>query len=190
LSGALVLTATIVAAILVPLAIFLFYRRPSVRQLCEAADVPRWTDRVPLPVLAVMIALALGALAAFENLGNPVISLFGRNITGAPAAVTFLALGILSAWLVVQFYRLKESAWWTVILLQIIGCVIAAVSLFRGGEAAGTDSLSQASRSPFFVAISIATWLGYFAYLLYIRRYFALQSEPRTRYDDSAPRVI
>ena len=189
LSGALVLAATILAAILVPLGIFLFYRRPSVRQMCEAADVPRWTDRVPLPILAVMIALAVGALAAFENLGNPVISLFGRNITGAPAAVTFLALGILSAWLVVQFYRLKESAWWTVVLLQIIGSVLATVSIVRGGAATSTDSLAQASRSPFFIAISIATWLGYFAYLLYIRRYFALQSEPRTRYDDAAPRI-
>lgn len=188
-SSAVILGGTIFAAILLPLAIFLFYRRPSVKLMCEAADGPRWTDRVPLPILAVMIVLAFGALALFANLANPVIALFGRNITGAPAAVTLLALGILSAWLVVQFYRLKESAWWTLVLLQIIGCVVATVSLVRGRAAAGSDAITEVSRSPFFVAIIIATWLGYFAYLLYIRRYFALQSEPRTRYDDSAPRI-
>jgi hypothetical protein len=188
-SGVLVLAGTILVAIVVPLAIFLFYRRPVVQLMCEAADVPRWTDRVPLPILAVMIVLAFGALALFANLGNPVISLFGRDVTGAPAAVTLLALGILSAWLVVQFYRLKESAWWTLVLLQIIGCVVATVSLIRGRAATGRDDIAEASRSPFFIAIIVASWLGYFAYLLYIRRYFALQSEPRTRYDDSAPRI-
>lgn len=184
-SSAAILGGTIFAAILLPLAIFLFYRRPSVQLMCEAADVPRWTDRVPLPILAVMIVLAFGALALFANLANPVIALFGRNITGAPAAVTLLALGVLSAWLVVQFYRLKESAWWTLVLLQIIGCVVATFSLVRGRAADGSDAITEASRSPFFIAIIIATWLGYFAYLLYIRRYFALRSEPRTRYDDS-----
>ena len=188
-SGPAILGGTIVAAILLPLGIFLFYRRPSIRRMCEAADGPRWTDRVPLPILAVMIVLAFGALALFANLGNPVIALFGKNITGAPAAVTLLALGILSAWLVVQFYRLKESAWWTLVLLQIIGCVVATVSLVRGREPAGSDAVSEASRSPFFIAIIVASWLGYFAYLLYIRRYFALQSEPRTRSDDSVRRV-
>lgn len=189
MSGPMLLAGTVLVAIVLPLAIFLFYRRPDVRLMCAAADVPRWTDRVPLPILAVMIVLAFGALALFANLGNPVIAIFGRNVTGAPAAVTLLALGILSAWLVVQFYRLKESAWWTLVLLQIIGCVVATVSLVRGRAPAGSDALSEAARSPFFIAIIVATWLGYFAYLLYIRRYFALQSEPRTRSDDSARRV-
>lgn len=189
-SAASILGATILFAIVLPLAIFLFYRRPSVRLTCEAADGPRWTDRVPLPILAMMIVLAFGALALFANLANPVIALFGRNVTGAPAAVTLLGLGILSAWLVVQFYRLKESAWWTLVLLQIIGCLAATVTLVRGRESTGGSDLADASRSPFFIAIIVASWLAYFAYLLYIRRYFALQPEPRTRHDDSTRRLI
>ncbi len=187
-SGALILGGTVVVAILLPLGILLYYRRPPVRLMCEVADVPRWTDRVPLPILAVMIVLAFGSLALLANLTNPVISMFGTNVTGAPAAVTVLALGILSAWLAVQFYRLKESAWWTLVLLQVIGCVVATFSLVRGGGAQktvpATSDVAEVARSPFSIAIIVASWLGYFAYLLYIRQYFALQTEPRTRRDD------
>ena len=99
------------------------------------------------------------------------------------------SLDILSAWLAVQFYRLKESAWWTLVLLQVIGCVVAAVSLARSGGEKTAGDIADVSRSPFFIAIIVASWLGYFAYLLYIRRYFALQTEPRTRRDDSPPRL-
>jgi hypothetical protein len=189
-SGAFILGGAIVVAILVPLAILLYYRQPSVRLMCETADVPRWTDRVPLPILAIIIVLAFGSLALLANLSNPVIAVFGNNVTGAPAALTLLGLSILSAWLAVQFCRLKESAWWTLVLLQVIGCVAATVSLVRGGSGrVAADDVAEVSRSPFFIAIIVASWLAYFAYLLYIRRYFALQTEPRTRRDDSPHRL-
>ena len=41
-------------------------------------------------------------------------------------------------------------------------------------------------RDPFFLAILAATWIGYFAYLLYIRRYFARPLVPRTRREDQS----
>ena len=188
MSGAGLVALTIVFAIIIPAAILMFYRRDSIRALCEAADISRWTDRVPLPILAVMIVLGFLSLALFANLANPQIAMFGTTISGAPAAVTLLALAILSAWLVVQFYRLKESAWWTLVLLQVIGCVIAITSLVRGGSTrADAADAADISRSPFFVAILVASWLAYFAFLLYIRRYFALRTEPRTRTTDTPP---
>src|SRR5688572_8421786 len=46
----------IVGGILLPLVFFLFYRRDDVRATCERIDAkPRWTDRVPLPVLALVM---------------------------------------------------------------------------------------------------------------------------------------
>jgi len=176
-SGAAVIGGSILVGIVLPLAIFLFYRRPAVRAICEASDRPRWTDRVPLPVLAVMIVLAFGAVAMLANLANPSIAMLGINIIGAPAAITLLALAILSAWLVVQFYRLRESAWWTLVLLQAIGVVIGAISFTRSNS-------NDIYRSPFFIAIIIATWLAYFAFLLFLRRYFAFGGAPRTRRED------
>ncbi len=171
------ITSAAIALIVLPLAFVLFYRSDAVRLTCEAFDKPRWTDRVPLPVLAVVIMLAFGSLALLSSLGNPVLTLFATQITGAPAAVTLLALAILCAWLAMQMYRLHESAWWTLMFIQVIGCIIAAVSLVRGGAA-------DARRSPLFVTVIVATWLGYFAYLLFLRRYFALRAEPRTRRGD------
>jgi hypothetical protein len=168
------IAAAVIGLVALPLALVSFYRQPSVRETCEAIDKPRWTDRIPLPVLAVVIMLAFASVALLANLANPVLTLFATRITGAPAALTLLALAILCAWLAMQIFRLHESAWWTLLLLQVIGCVFAVVSLLRPAS-------GEVRRSPLFVTIVVATWLGYFAYLLFIRRYFAVRIEPRTR---------
>ncbi|HEV8659422.1 MAG TPA: hypothetical protein VGS96_12450 [Thermoanaerobaculia bacterium] len=179
-SNATLIGGAIVFAILLPLVLLLFYSRPAVRATCEAFDAPRWTDRVPLPVLAVVIVLAFASLALMANLANPSLSFAGQKITGAPAALTLLGLAILCAWLAVQLYRLKESAWWVVVMLQVIGCVIAGASFMR----------ESTSRAPLLIAVVVASWLAYFAYLLFIRRYFAFGGGPQTRRTDIAPRPL
>lgn len=167
--------AGLIAAITVlPLILVWLYGRKAVRLECDAADVPRWTDRVPLPVLAVVIILAFGSVLLVANLANPVLTLFTTRMSGAPAALTLLGLAILCAWLAIQLYRLNESAWWTVVLLQVIGCVAAAIA----------RAYARSRPSGLFVAAVVAVWLAYFAYLLFIRRYFALRLQPRTRRGD------
>ena len=50
--------------ILLPLVYLLFYQRASVRATCEWRDPQvRWTDRCPMPVLAVSILLAFGLIS-------------------------------------------------------------------------------------------------------------------------------
>ncbi|HVR38343.1 MAG TPA: hypothetical protein VMU84_04555, partial [Thermoanaerobaculia bacterium] len=115
-------------------------------------------DRAPAPVLALVIVMGVAAAWMLVSLSDPVVPLFGRIFTGASAALTLLALAILCAVLAVQLYRLKESAWWTVVLLQLIGCALAATSL---------------TRDPRVLALTLVTWVGYFAFLIYLRRYFA-----------------
>lgn len=169
------LSAVAIAVLaVIPLILVVFYSRDSVRLECEAADEPRWTDRVPLPVLAVVIILAFASVTLIANLANPVLTMFGSRVTGAPAALALLGLAMLCAWLALQLYRLSEAAWWTIVLLQAIGCVAAGVTLARGH-----------ARSGLFIAIVVATWLAYFAYLLFLRRYFGVRgTEPRTRRSD------
>ena len=144
----------------------------------------RWTDRVPLPILAVILVLAFGAVAMIANLANPVLMLFGRPITGAPATMTQFAFAGLSAVLAVQLYRLKESAWWTLILLQIAGVVVAVAIIATTDSATTPPDIAQIHRDPLFIAVFAATWIGYFAFLVYLRRFFVLVPAPRTRRDD------
>ena len=64
----------IVAFIILPLALFLFYRRDDVQLTCETHDPAiRWTDRVPWPVLAVATLLGFASFATLANVGAPVV---------------------------------------------------------------------------------------------------------------------
>lgn len=181
----------LIFGVALPLILFLFYRRDDVRASFEARDPkPRWTDRVPAPILAVVLVLAFTAIALLANLASPSFEVLGREVSGAPAALTMFAFAGLSAFLAVQLYRMKESAWWTLILLQLLGVAYAVTSFATGDAAAsrpGTPSeVAAVYRDPFFIAIFAATWIGYFAFLLYIRRFFARPIVPRTRRSDQS----
>lgn len=172
-----VIALTIVLLVLfvaLPLAIVAFYARDDVRATCERRDPrSRWTDRVPVSVLAVVIVMAFAAGWLLVNVSSPVLPLFGELLTGPPAALALLALAMLCAFLAVQLYRLKESAWWALVLLQIGGCAIAATSMAR--------TPGPIYRDPVVWTIVIATWIGYLAFLIYLRRYFAGGRDDRPR---------
>jgi hypothetical protein len=156
----------VVLLVALPLAILWFYARADVRLTCERRDLKaRWTDRVPLPVLAQVIVMAFAAGWMLVTLTSPAVPLFGTIITGAPAALTQLALAVLCAYLAIQLYRLKESAWWTVVLLQVVGCVAIGLSLAKTPGPMYSD--------PVVWTIVIASWIGYLAFLIFLRRYFA-----------------
>lgn len=175
---------TLVAFVLVPLGLFLFYRSEATRLTCERLDPKRrWTDRVPRPVLAVIVVMAFTSVALIANVGNPVMPFMGSVVTGAPAALTFFGLAVLCAFVAVQLYRLKENAWWLLVLLQVAGLVIGLLTLMRS-TGPSTEGVLNVYREPLFVALMIATWLAYFAFLLYLRRFFAIRLLPRTRRDD------
>ncbi|HEY8133972.1 MAG TPA: hypothetical protein VII12_19000 [Thermoanaerobaculia bacterium] len=171
--------------LLLPLSFVLFYQRADVRATCAARDPkPRWTDRVPVPVLALCILLGFAALVLIANVGHPVVPILGTILTGPPAALTLIALAGLLGWLAVQLYRLKESAWWTVVLLQVIGGILGALTFARINinrlyEAMGMMTpqlrglhLEQIFDNPILWIFVAATWIGYLAFLIWLRRYF------------------
>jgi hypothetical protein len=171
--------------LLLPLSFILFYQRADVRATCEARDPRRrWTDRAPLPVLAVCILLAFGALVLIANVGHPVVPILGTIVTGPAAALTLIAFAGLFGWLAVQLYRLKESAWWTLVCLQIIWGVLGALTFARTNinrlyEAMGMMTpqlralhLEQIFANPTLWIFIAVTWIGYLAFLIWLRRYF------------------
>ncbi|MGZ8710163.1 MAG: hypothetical protein ACXW28_08055, partial [Thermoanaerobaculia bacterium] len=175
--------------IALPLAFVLFYRTPDVRATVEALDpVRRWTDSVPLPVLGFALCMLFSGgtmvLWSFfykaipigpwmlEGLAVPVIGLF------VSAVLLFIGLGSL---------KLNPAAWWTALGLFIVGAVYSAGFMMadfdQWFEAMGMASDPQQVEmmktmysSPFFYAWMGVTWVVYFGFLIYLRRYFKRSS--------------
>jgi len=187
----------IVAFIVLPLVLFLFYRRDDVRLTCEAHDPAiRWTDRVPWPVLAVGTLMGFLSFTTLANVGAPVVPFFGMALTGASAALTMLTLSGLFGFLAVQWIALRKSAWWTTLLLHVIGGIVAMATLATGDVGAVYAQMNvpreqiQAMRldtlghSPALWSILLLVWAAYLGVLLYTRRYFDTPA-PRTRVTDA-----
>jgi len=187
----------LVAFILLPLALFLFYRRDDVRLTCESHDpAVRWTDRVPWPVLAVATLMGFMSFVTLINVGAPVVPLFGMVLTGATAALTLLVLAGLFGFLTVQWVVMRKSAWWTTLILHVIGGITTLSTLARGNvgivyakmnvpseqiQAMQLDTLGQ---SPTLWLIVFVVWAAYLGVLLYTRRFFDTPA-PRTRASDA-----
>src|SRR3954452_13796500 len=123
------LLITIVAVmVLLPLVLTLFYASRDTALTCDERDPKfRWTDRVPVPVLALCTALAFSAVEMLMHAGQPTYMFFGRLLSGAPAALAMIALAILFAHVAIQMYRLREYAWWVVVLLHVLTGAMWAV---------------------------------------------------------------
>lgn len=179
--------------LVMPGILVLFYRGPNVKATFEARDpsIP-WTDRVPAPVLALTLLLALGAAGTLMGLFYRVFPLFGTFLAGISAVLAFLAMGVVSAGLAWGVYQRKPAAWWACVVLSVLGCVNGAL-LFRGGgirrmyEAMGMPAaqLQQIDRMgilemyshPTVWALIVVMWLGGFGFLIWTRRFFAGASE-------------
>lgn len=121
--------------IVLPGTLFLFYRSPHVKATCERKDpVERWTDRCPLPLLALSLyagLLALGALLALPFGG--LYPLFGRFVTGPWGHALAVVTAVL--WAVVGFglYRRRVDAWWGALAMVLLTCVSGAITIWRAG---------------------------------------------------------
>lgn len=171
--------------ILLPLVMALFYNLRGVAVWCDESDRrSSWTDRVPVPVLALCIVLAFGAVTLLTGAGKPVHVFFGHVVTGAPAALAVIAFAILFAYLAVQVYRLRESAWWVLLLLHVIagGMSIEALGRTNLNEVYRQTGmltpqvqamhLEQLTQSAALWALIAVGWIGYLCFLIWMRRWF------------------
>ena len=193
---AVIFGTTFVLYVFIPGIFILFYRSRHVQATCEAHDRKvRWTDRAPLPVIGVSLMFACGAVALLASLSYAAVPLLGTILTGVPAMIVVLAVAGLMALLALQLYRLKLQAWWTLLLFQIAGVIVGTITLLRTNfdelyERMGIMTpqlralhLGQLYRDPLLWLPIGATWLGFFLFVLWIRRYF-VRPGPRTRAGD------
>jgi uncharacterized membrane protein len=174
--------------VLIPGTLFLFYRSPHVKRTCEAKDPKeRWTDRCPLPVLALSLFTALGGgmvlmiLPFFDKF--PVFGLIARGATGTALMVAYAATMLYVAW---GLYRLRIGAWGLFLVVLTLVTLSGIMTVwhydmrelymkmgFEPGMAARAGELAQGMK--WMNLIWFLPWLGW---VLYVRRYFA--KAPRT----------
>ena len=128
---------TALFAVLLPLIFVLFYSRASVRSTCERCDpVTRWTDKVPLTVLAMVVLCIWGA---YKSLAQAVflhtVPVFGTYVSGLAGAAVCLGFTLVLALLAFGFYRRALLAWWTVLIGNIVAVVSFLTTLAHSGLA-------------------------------------------------------
>jgi hypothetical protein len=174
--------------ILIPGGFLLLCHHESVRVTCLRRDpkIP-WTDRCPMPVLALSLFMALSMLSMLSLAGYRfTLPLFGVFVSGWTGAAVAGLIDVVLAWLAWGTYRLKMAAWWATLLLGIAGTVNGVIFIRHGDlmtmyEKMGmpADQLEMIRKlgmvemlsqwGPWIAGASAIAWMGY---LLYLRRYF------------------
>ena len=182
--------------IFLPGLFLVFCHHESVRATCQRRD-PRtpWTDRCPMPVLALSIMFAFSFASMFSFVAyKPVMPLFGVLVSGPAGAVAILLIALALAYLAWGTYRLQMAAWWGMLLLGIAGnanmvFTFSRIDVMEMYEKMGTPAeqiemmrkmgfVEMMSHWGLWIAlVGGAWWLGY---LLYVRRYFVRRSDATT----------
>jgi hypothetical protein len=173
--------------VVIPGVLFLFYRSPNVRRTCEVRDpVERWTDRCPLPVLAMSVVLGLGTVVILGLVGGSPV--FGTVVTGGSKFVVLILVAALLLYIARGLYLLRSSAWW--IALGVLGVSVVSNAMTFWGpnvgelyQKMGFDNRTAAIAGQ-FSAIPALRWmvllsvLPYLVWLLLVRRYFRSGEAP------------
>jgi hypothetical protein len=171
--------------VLLPLTWALFYSGRNVKATCEARDpVVRWTDRCPLPVLAVSLWLLFGALMMLLMPAfHAVAPFFGILLSGAAGIVLYLLLAFISGYSAWALYRLDRRGWLVVFALMVVLCVsnLITYSLHDLAEVYAAMGYSTAQigqirklvvmNRTLLVWSSLVFTLPFLGYLLYIRKF-------------------
>lgn len=185
--GCLILMGLVMGCLLVavPLVLLLVYRRQDVRRTVEARDPgPAWTERLPLSLLGIVLALAVSVFFTLVSLfGIRAVPFLGIVIVGWPAKLVLLGIAALLAVLTVAVYRRSEAGWWGLMLLQIFQ--LANLVTMRGlnmpsllrqmgypeeqVRLAGQFSLFD---KPAFLILMGAAWIALLLFLLAVRKHF------------------
>jgi MFS family permease len=175
------------AVLMVILPALWFYGSRHVKATCEAEDpVERWTDRSPLPVIAVSVWLIYGVpwMLFMAVAYKGVFPFFGNYLVGPGASAIYVLLAVLwgySAW---ALYKLRPSGWWiftvTLVLFSISGYLTYSrhdlIELYRLMEYPAAQ-LAQLEKFTFLSGPGMA-WLtagmglAMLGYMLFVRRYF------------------
>lgn len=177
--------------VIIPAVYVLFYGSKNVKATCEFRDTHvRWTDKCPLPVLALSLMFGLWVVSMLSmGLYGWTIPFFGFILSGVKGAAVVLGVMLLSCYIAWGTYRLNIKAWWSAVLFIIGWAVSAGVTFSRVSlldyyekmnfpeqqlDAIKLYNIPQGNSMFLFCGLSLVGFLGY---LLYTRRYFVRPAE-------------
>lgn len=176
--------------VIIPAALVLFYGSKNVKATCEFRDTKvRWTDKCPLPVLALSLMFGFWAVSmSFTVFYGCAIPFFGAILTGLSGAGVVLLVTLLAGYVAWGTYRLSINAWWCAVLLIIAWALSTAITFSRisimdfyekmNFPEQQLDAMKQFSISQDYMVLFLVLWAAAFiGYLLYTRRYFVRPPE-------------
>jgi len=104
----------VVFQVVFPMAGVAFYGLKSVQNTCERRNPdPGWTDRCPLPLLAMSFILILGSLSIFTGATtNYTVFLFGHVISGFAGLLVMLFISLACGYVGWGAFTRRMHAWW------------------------------------------------------------------------------
>ena len=164
-----------------------FYNSRHVKLTCEWRDPsPSWTDRCPLPVLALVLWMAFSApmMLVMPLTGMGVAPFFGMFISGLAGGLYYIAMGAILAGTAWLLYRLDRRGWW-LLLIGVCVCSISGMITYSqhnmlemyqlmGYPQAQIDQIKKTG----LLEGNQMAWMGVFfmlpllGYLWFIKRYF------------------
>jgi hypothetical protein len=163
----------------------------SVRATCVRRD-PRvpWTDRCPMPVLAIVLFLPFSILSLVTL--KFVFPCFGIFLSGGAGALATALTAIIVAGVAWGMYRLRMSAWWGALLLGIASSLNTAMTFARadiaemykqqGFSAATLEMLQKPGLLELMrqwgLWTGLAGGIAWVVYLVAARRYFTKSEGP------------
>jgi hypothetical protein len=147
---------------------------------------PRWTDACPLPVLAVSLFAAFGAvtLLTMPVAYNGTIPLFGAILSGFVGSLLWLVLAALLGYAAWSIYHLRVAGWWIVLGVLVVFTISNAITFSRVDlmdlyrrMGYPEDQLELLERMNIFTPPQIVAWsilwaLPIIGYLLFIKKHF------------------
>jgi hypothetical protein len=193
---AVILTLVIVVCalfmVVLPIAFVVFYRRKDVAETVKLRDPrERWTDRCPLPVLALsLLFVGSGVYYLLLSVTTPLFPLFGRYLTGLPAGICLVLLAMLDGFLAYSLFRLQLTGWWIAVVAVALRWTSAIVTFERGDLFAAyrkmglpPQQLQLMSANPMLRSTVLEYWTAAFGliflgYMLWVKRYLDASGEP------------
>ena len=164
-----------------------FYGSKHVKATCEARDpVERWTDRCPLPVLALSLMLLVGAASIPMNMlsMHGVLPFFGTLLSGPLGMAVWALLAAFWVYLAWTVYHLDRRGWWLTFLSMALFAISTFLTYSRHNmtevyQLAGypQDMIERMQQINFLQGNSLAwltllSFLPWLVYLLFVRKFF------------------